>query len=88
MVQIAFLSLFLPHMPGIGVTQNGATRWFKIPGLPPIQPAELVKFARQRGCSYIQLTTSRPDAHGFYSAIGYNGDVVRAFRKLLAVNGP
>jgi len=42
---IAFLSLFLPHVPGIGVTQNGATRWFKIPGLPPIQPAELVKFA-------------------------------------------
>ncbi len=48
----------------------------------------LEEFARQRGCSYIQLTTSRPDAHGFYSAIGYNGDVVRAFRKLLAVNGP
>lgn len=43
----------------------------------------LEEFARRRGCSYIQMTTSRPDAHGFYSAIGYSGDVVRAFRKTL-----
>ncbi len=41
----AFLSLFLPWVPGIGLTMNGATRWFKLPGLPPIQPAEFVKFA-------------------------------------------
>jgi GNAT superfamily N-acetyltransferase len=43
----------------------------------------LEQFARERGCSYIQLTTSREDAHAFYSAIGYSGDVVRAFRKTL-----
>lgn len=42
---IAFFSLFLPHVPGIGVTQNGATRWFKLPLLPQVQPAEFVKFA-------------------------------------------
>lgn len=41
----AFLSLFLPWVPGIGLTMNGATRWFKLPGMPPIQPAEFVKFA-------------------------------------------
>lgn len=44
---------------------------------------ELEQFARQRGCSYIQLTTSRPSAHGFYAAVGYSGDLVKAFRKLL-----
>jgi GNAT superfamily N-acetyltransferase len=43
----------------------------------------LEQLARERGCSYIQLTTSRPDAHAFYSAVGYSGDVVRAFRKTL-----
>jgi GNAT superfamily N-acetyltransferase len=43
--------------------------------------AALERFARERGCSYIQLTTSRPDAHGFYEAVGYSGDLVRAFRK-------
>lgn len=42
---IAFFALFLPHVPGIGVTQNGATRWFKLPLLPTIQPAEFAKFA-------------------------------------------
>lgn len=42
---IAFISLFLPHVPGIGFPQNGAERWFKIPGLPPIQPAEFAKMA-------------------------------------------
>lgn len=41
----------------------------------------LEAFAQERGCSYIQLTTSRPDAHAFYKAIGYSGDLVRAFRK-------
>jgi GNAT superfamily N-acetyltransferase len=41
----------------------------------------LEQFARQRGCSYIQLTTSRPSAHGFYTSVGYSGDLVRAFRK-------
>lgn len=41
----------------------------------------LEEFAQARGCSYIQLTTSRPDAHAFYQAIGYSGDLVRAFRK-------
>ncbi len=42
---IAFLSLFLPYAPGIGYPQNGAYRWFKIPGLPAIQPAEFAKMA-------------------------------------------
>ncbi len=41
----------------------------------------LEAFAVQRGCSYIQLTTSREDAHGFYKSIGYRDDLVRAFRK-------
>lgn len=41
----------------------------------------LEEFAQARGCSYIQLTTTRPDAHAFYQAIGYSGDLVRAFRK-------
>lgn len=42
---IAFFSLFLPHVPGIGLTLNGATRWFKLPLLPTVQPAEFVKIA-------------------------------------------
>lgn len=42
---------------------------------------ELERFARERGCSYIQLTTSRPSAHQFYTALGYSDDLVRAFRK-------
>jgi GNAT superfamily N-acetyltransferase len=44
---------------------------------------ELEQFARQRGCSYIQLTTSRPSAYGFYTSVGYSGDLVKAFRKRL-----
>ncbi|MEQ1823559.1 MAG: FtsW/RodA/SpoVE family cell cycle protein [Fimbriimonadaceae bacterium] len=42
---IAFISLFLPHVPGIAFPQNGAYRWFKLPGLPPLQPAEFAKLA-------------------------------------------
>jgi cell division protein FtsW len=42
---VAFFALFLPHIPGIEAPQNGAHRWFKIPGLPPVQPAEFAKFA-------------------------------------------
>lgn len=41
----AFISLFLPMIPGLAYAQNGASRWFKLPGLPPIQPAEFVKVA-------------------------------------------
>jgi len=41
----AFASLFLPMIPGLTYTQNGADRWFKLPLLPPIQPAEFVKVA-------------------------------------------
>lgn len=52
-------------------------------GVGRIVMSALEQFARERGCSYIQLTTSRPDAHAFYSAVGYSGDVVRAFRKTL-----
>ncbi|HMS57001.1 MAG TPA: FtsW/RodA/SpoVE family cell cycle protein [Fimbriimonadaceae bacterium] len=42
---IAFLSLFLPMMPVIGLELNGAARWVKIWKLPMIQPAEFVKTA-------------------------------------------
>ncbi len=41
----AVLSLFLPMIPGLAYAQNGAARWFKLPGLPPVQPAEFVKVA-------------------------------------------
>ncbi len=41
----AFVSLFLPEIPGLAYRQNGADRWFKLPFLPPIQPAEFVKIA-------------------------------------------
>lgn len=41
----------------------------------------LERFAQERGCSYIQLTTTSPSAYPFYGAIGYSGDLVRAFRK-------
>lgn len=42
---VAFISLFLPMIPGLAYAQNGAARWFKLPGLPPIQPAEFAKVA-------------------------------------------
>lgn len=42
---LAFVSLFLPEIPGLAFRQNGADRWFKLPFLPPIQPAEFVKVA-------------------------------------------
>lgn len=42
---VAFVSLFLPMVPGLKYAQNGADRWFKLPLLPPIQPAEFVKVA-------------------------------------------
>ncbi len=42
---VAFISLFLPMVPGLKYTQGGADRWFKLPLLPPVQPAEFVKFA-------------------------------------------
>ncbi len=42
---LAFVSLFLPMIPGLAFRQNGADRWFKLPFLPPIQPAEFVKVA-------------------------------------------
>lgn len=41
----------------------------------------LEAFVQARGCSYIQLTTTKPEAYAFYQAIGYSGDLVRAFRK-------
>lgn len=41
----AFISLILPEIPGLAFRQNGADRWFKLPFLPPIQPAEFVKVA-------------------------------------------
>lgn len=52
-------------------------------GVGRLLMGELERFARQRGCSYIQLTTSRPSAHQFYAALDYSGDLVRAFRKPL-----
>ena len=42
---LAFVSVFLPEIPGLAHRQNGADRWFKLPFLPPIQPAEFVKVA-------------------------------------------
>lgn len=47
---------------------------------------ELEAYAQERGCSYIQLTSSmdREPAHRFYQSIGYSGDRVKAFRKGLS----
>lgn len=42
---IAFVMLFLPFVPGLGSSSGGAHRWFKLPLLPQIQPAEFMKFA-------------------------------------------
>lgn len=40
---IMFGALLLTYVPGIGVTQNGATRWIRI-GSIGLQPSELVKW--------------------------------------------
>lgn len=40
---ISVVTLFFCHIPGLMHPQNGAERWFKLPLLPPIQPAEFVK---------------------------------------------
>lgn len=52
-------------------------------GLGRLLMEHLEEAARQRGCSYIQLTSSnrREQAHRFYKAIGYSDQLVTAFRK-------
>jgi cell division protein FtsW len=40
---LSMIGLALCHIPGLAYPQNGAYRWFKLPGLPVIQPAEFVK---------------------------------------------
>ena len=41
----AVVALGAVLVPGVGVEQNGATRWVAIGPLPPLQPSELAKFA-------------------------------------------
>ena len=41
----AILGLGAVLVPGIGVEQNGATRWVALGALPPIQPSEFAKLA-------------------------------------------
>jgi cell division protein FtsW len=40
---LSMIGLAFCHIPGLAYPQNGAYRWFKLPGLPVIQPAEFVK---------------------------------------------
>lgn len=40
---LSVLALIAVHLPGLGVSSYGATRWLRLGPLPPIQPSEFVK---------------------------------------------
>lgn len=40
---VALAGLVATHLPGMGYTQNGATRWLQIGPLPPLTPSEFLK---------------------------------------------
>ena len=44
LVFVSLILCLLTHIPGIGVSLNGAPRWIKIPFIGTIQPSEIVKF--------------------------------------------
>ncbi|MDP2727958.1 MAG: FtsW/RodA/SpoVE family cell cycle protein, partial [Dehalococcoidia bacterium] len=40
---ISIIILIAVHIPGLGVTSYGATRWLRLGPLPPFQPSEFIK---------------------------------------------
>lgn len=40
---LSVLALIAVHLPGLGVTSYGATRWIRLGPLPPLQPSEFAK---------------------------------------------
>lgn len=40
---LSVLALIAVHLPVLGVSSNGATRWLRLGPLPPIQPSEFIK---------------------------------------------
>ena len=44
-VAVALFLLILVIIPGVGITQNNATRWLGIPGVLTFQPSEIAKLA-------------------------------------------